>query len=86
MKKDFSGEHAEGDFEQFFTRLTADQSWHTPLQTRAVKKFRSLRTLLRSNLTELSVHRFGRIRIDILVVGRDAAGNVAGIRTRAVET
>ena len=86
LKKEFSGEYAEQDFEQFFARLTADQAWHTPLQKRTVKKFRSLRSLLRSNLTELSVHRFGRIRIEILVVGRDADRNLAGIRTRSVET
>jgi hypothetical protein len=86
LKKEFPGDCVEADFDEFFGRLTADEAWHTPLQKRTVKKFRTLRNLLRSSLKDLRVYRFGRIRIDILAVGRDAKGNVAGIRTKAVET
>lgn len=86
LKKQFSGECSEADADDFFARLTTDQEWHTPLQKRTVKKFRALRNLLRSNLTDLRVYRFGRIRVDILAVGRDANGDLAGIQTRAVET
>jgi hypothetical protein len=86
LKNLIPGECAEADFEEFFARLTKDQDWHTLMHRRTVKKFRTLRNLLRSNLTDLCVYRFGRVRIDILAVGRDANGNLAGIRTRAVET
>ncbi|MEP7214272.1 MAG: nuclease A inhibitor family protein [Acidobacteriota bacterium] len=86
LKKHFSGECSEADPDEFFARLTADQDWHTPLQKRTVKKFRALRNVLRSNLADLRIYRFGRIRIDILVVGREVTGDLAGIQTRAVET
>jgi hypothetical protein len=86
IKKEFGGECSQGPFEEFFSRLARDQTWHTPLQKRTVKKFRALRDLLRSNLTELAVYKLGRVRVDILVIGIDERGHVAGIHTRAVET
>jgi hypothetical protein len=42
--------------------------------------------LLEENLADLTVFRIGSIRIDIYVVGLDADGNLAGIKTKAVET
>ena len=51
-----------------------------------VVKSVELRKLLEKNLKDLIVLRFGRIQIDIYVVGVDAEGNLAGIRTTAVET
>jgi hypothetical protein len=80
------GDGRAGDIDSFFARLTVEQPWHTPLQQRAVKKYRTLRNLLLKNLENVSTYRFGRIRVEILVAGRDAAGNVQGIKTRAVET
>jgi hypothetical protein len=46
----------------------------------------ALQKLLEENLEDLIVLRTGRIQIDIYVVGLDAAGNLAGIQTKAVET
>ena len=50
------------------------------------KKFGELYALLDERLRDLTLFRFGTIRIDIIVAGIDSEGNAAGIRTFAVET
>ena len=86
IKGRFTGKFVEADFDQFFERLIKDQPWHTSLKKREVKKFRSLRNLLKTRLKNIRVYRFGEVQIDILVFGEDGRGNLAGIKTRAIET
>lgn len=76
----------ERPFVEFFARLTKMQDWFTPVEIRNAKRFLELQKLLEDNLDDLTVLRIGRVQIDIYVVGIDKAGNLAGIRTRAVET
>jgi len=76
----------EKDVRVFFSRLTKIKTWHTPADRERAKKFLELEKLLEENLRDLKVFKVGRIRIDIYAVGIDAAGNLAGIKTRAVET
>jgi hypothetical protein len=85
-KRKFKGKFAEADFDQFFARLTKDQPWHTSLKKREVKKFRALRNLLKTNLKNLRVFRYGDIQVDIIVFGEDADGDLVGIKTRSIET
>lgn len=70
----------------FFERLTRDRDWHNAAQQRMTRRFAELEKLLESSLRDAKVFRFGTIRIDIFVVGKDADGNLAGVRTMAVET
>ena len=70
----------------FFDRLTTNKDWFGPNETARAKRFALLEEILRSNLHDLKVIRTGRIRIDIYVVGLDVDGNLAGIKTKAVET
>jgi hypothetical protein len=70
----------------FFDRLTTNKDWFGPNEIARAKKFAQLEEILRSNLHDLKVIRVGHIRIDIYVVGSDADGNLAGIKTKAVET
>ncbi len=79
-------ESEERAFVEFFARLTKIQDWFTPVETRNANRFLELQKLLEDNLDDLTVLRIGRIQIDIYVVGIDRAGNLSGIRTRAVET
>ena len=74
----------EGDLDVFFSHLwlAGDAG---PKRSPAVP-IKNLRQLLEDNLTDLSVYRLGRIRIDIYVVGLDDHGNQVGVKTRAVET
>lgn len=76
----------EREFVEFFARLTKIQDWFTPVEIRNAKRFLKLQKLLEDNLDDLTVVRAGRIQIDIYVVGIDRDGNLAGIRTKAVET
>ena len=70
----------------FFDRLTADREWHSADNKTTVRRFRKLRKLMVGSLADLTMFRAGRVRIEIFVVGSDSEGNIAGIRTSAVET
>lgn len=48
--------------------------------------FALLAQTLRSTLQGIRVYRCGRLEVTYYVVGTDAAGRLAGIKTRAVET
>jgi hypothetical protein len=72
--------------DEFFSRLTRIRDWHSKAETKNVRRFEKLQKLLEDNLDDLTVLRIGRIQIDIYVVGTDRSGNMAGIKTKAVET
>jgi hypothetical protein len=76
----------ERSFAEFFERLTRDRDWFSDAERARAKKFLELQRLLEENLCGLKVFRFGRIRIDIYVVGLDNEGRLKGISTFAVET
>lgn len=76
-------EHSAKDF---LAKLTAKKDWHSESEKIKIDRFVKLRELLELNLRDITLFRAGRIKIDILVLGFDVDGNVAGIRTKAVET
>jgi hypothetical protein len=81
------GERAETrSFDDFFARLTRDEEWHNENDRVRVHRFKALEELLRNNLRDLKVFRIGSVRIDVYVAGLDRNGNLAGIKTKAVET
>jgi len=80
------GKHETLDPQDFFERLTKEKDWFGPREKDRAGRFASLEKLLEENLRDLTVFKIGHIRIDIYVVGIDADGNLAGIKTRAVET
>jgi hypothetical protein len=60
-----------------------------PYDTRSQEirpRYEALKRLLASELREVRVFRVGRIEIACYVVGDDGHGNLAGLRTVAVET
>ena len=71
---------------EFFEFLTKDRTWHDRSKKESVRHFRILKELLYANLAGLREFRVGKIRIVIYVIGRDVAGNIAGISTESVET
>lgn len=76
----------EVSLDKFFARLTTEKDWHRAVETRRVRQFSKLKTLLEENLEDLHVIRVGRIRIDIYIVGVAADGRLAGVKTKAIET
>lgn len=73
-------------FEDLFDRLTRRYDGAGEEFVRRAARFRDLRDLLRSELSDLTVLRFGRIRIRIFVAGRTPEGAIAGFETESVET
>lgn len=76
----------EREFDDYFGRLTRVYDGANDVVRNNAERFTRLRDLLKSNLSGLRVYKIGTIRVDVLVVGIDAAGDVRGIRTFAVET
>lgn len=72
--------------EEFFRDLTQEQDWHDEAAKQVVQKYRNLLIVLKQTLAELKVFRIGKVQIDIFIVGREAVGDWAGIKTTAVET
>lgn len=72
--------------DEFFARLTRVEPWFDKKQKKAAVQFAELEDLLRKDLSDLKVFRFGRIRIAIVVAGLSKEGELLGIRTQAVET
>lgn len=76
----------EVSYENFFDRLTTEKDWHRALDKKRTRQFSKLRNVLEESLEDLRVIRVGRIRIDIYIVGIDANGRLAGVKTNAIET
>jgi hypothetical protein len=70
----------------FFKNLTADRAWHGEVERERVRRFRAVERIVVDNIGEARLFRAGRISIEIFVLGYDADGNIAGIRTQSVET
>jgi hypothetical protein len=81
-----SKEIEEHNVDNFFDRLTSEKHWHGPNEKLRTKRWATLRDLMQKKLDDLRVIRVGKIRLDIYVVGVDASGRLAGVKTKAIET
>jgi hypothetical protein len=77
---------AEQTLEAFFATAITAQSWHSPAEQESVRRFRALLQILRSQLRDTRVFRFGALDIDAYVVGVTSAGDWAGLHTHLVQT
>ena len=76
----------ERGLDDFFARHTdTSDPWDAEAQ-RIRPRYEALRETLRNALRWTTVYRIGRIEVDCYVVGGDGRGNLAGVRTVAVET
>ena len=76
----------EKTLDDFFARLTEIQDWYEDEEKAGVEKFVKLKEMLAANLKNIKVFRVGTVQIDIYIAGIDADGNLAGLKTKAVET
>ena len=60
--------------------------WMDDGQIATAKQFQVVRAALEKNLTQLQVFRVGRISIDVYVIGRDACGELVGVKSTVIET
>jgi hypothetical protein len=66
--------------------VTRDDPTMTPEERATAARYRKLRSLLEANLQGITVLKVGRIEIEVYFVGRTRCGDVAGLRTTAIET
>jgi hypothetical protein len=76
----------EKNLAEFFAQPTQMQDWFGDEEKTQVEKFANLKELLAKNLREIRVFKIGEVQIDIYIVGVDRDGNLAGVKTKAVET
>ncbi|HEX2076373.1 MAG TPA: nuclease A inhibitor family protein [Longimicrobium sp.] len=76
----------ERDLDHFFARH-AETSDPYDLEAQRIRpRYEALRELLRTALHGTTVYRLGKIEVACYVVGGDGHGNLAGLRTVAIET
>lgn len=76
----------ERELDDFFMRhIETSDPYDTEAQ-RIRPRYEALRETLRTALRGTTVYRTGRIEVQCYVVGGDGRGNLAGVRTVAVET
>jgi Nuclease A inhibitor-like protein len=76
----------EADPDRFFSRLTTHEEWFDAREKINANGFAKLESILRTELRDLKILRLGKIMIDIYMIGIDTDGNVAGAKTKAIET
>jgi hypothetical protein len=72
--------------DRFFQPATQAQEWHNAQERETVQRFRKLVQALKESLAEIKVFQVGEVEKDVYVVGKTASGELAGVKTRVVET
>lgn len=74
------------EFESFFRNSTTPKDWHEAEEEEDVKRYQNLVATLQECLTDLRVYKVGEITIDVYILGRTYAGDLAGLSTVSIET
>ena len=77
---------AEKTLDEFFKHPTEMQDWFGEEEKAQVEKYLKLKDLLAAKLKNPKVFKIGEVQINVYVVGTDEKGNLAGVKTKAVET
>lgn len=70
----------------FFARHTATSDPYDSEAQKIRPRYEALMRLLSTRLRDARVYRLGKIEIQCYIAGLDGAGNLAGLKTVAVET
>jgi hypothetical protein len=76
----------ERALDDFFARHAETADPYDVQAQRVRPRYEALRELLRRELRGTTVHRVGRVEVECWIVGGDGRGNLAGVRTVAIET
>ena len=71
---------------RFFKPATEEQVWHNAAERATAKRFQALVSALKENLSDLKVVQVGKVESEVYVVGKTASGDLAGVKTKVVET
>lgn len=77
---------SEKKLEDFFRQPTEMQDWFGDEEKAQVEKYLKLKQLLTTKLKGAKVFKVGEVQIDVYIVGIEAEENLAGVKTKAVET
>lgn len=86
QKSDANAPVTEREVDSFFNAAVQERAGQSPDEQATAKRFQALVKFLKENLSELKVYRVGEVEADVYVLGRTAAGNIAGVTTKVVET
>ncbi|WP_420146584.1 nuclease A inhibitor family protein [Spirosoma sp.] len=70
----------------FWEPVTTEQDWYEEEEKTRAKKFQALKQFIEAQLTVRQVFRVGESEMDIYLLGRQADGERAGIKTKVVQT
>jgi hypothetical protein len=76
----------ERSLDDFFARHAETADPYDAEAQRIRPRYEALRALLGTELRGATVYRVGRVEVACWVVGGDGRGNLAGVRTVAIET
>ncbi|MCK8494057.1 MULTISPECIES: nuclease A inhibitor family protein [Spirosoma] len=71
---------------EFWEPVITEQDWYGDEEKTRTTKFQQLKQLLEKELTDRQVFYAGQTEIDVFLLGRQANGERAGIRTKLVQT
>jgi len=70
----------------FFARHTATSDPYDSEAQKIRPRYEALMRVLSTRLRDVRVYRLGKIEIQCYIAGLDGAGNLAGLKTVAIET
>ena len=71
---------------EFWEPVVTEQDWYGDEEKKRTARFQTLKTLMENELTTRQVFRVGESEIDVYLLGRQADGTRAGIKTKIVQT
>ena len=77
---------AEMPENDFWTPVTTEQDWYGDEEKARTARFQELKKRLEDELTGRQGFRVGEIEIDVYLLGRQADGVRAGLKTKIVQT
>ena len=72
--------------EAFFEPITTPQDWHGAEEKKRELQGQELAEIVKRNLTDVKVFRFGGTDKTVYLVGKTMDGDLAGVKTLVVET
>ncbi|WP_338867847.1 nuclease A inhibitor family protein [Spirosoma sp. SC4-14] len=71
---------------EFWEPVITEQDWYGDEEKARTEKFQQLKILLETELTGRQVFRVGEGELDVFLLGRQADGERAGLKTKIVQT
>ena len=72
--------------DEFWEPVVTEQDWYGDDEKKRTARFVTLKTLMEKELTVRQVFRVGESEIDVYLLGRQADGKRAGLKTKIVQT